>query len=101
MATRSREGGEGGGGHPSRPEGGEREPARDLRAVLSEHADRLLAIEGVAGIAQGVEAGEPVVVVLATDGLDRVGRERIPAQIDGYGVVIRRTGPFHASPDRG
>jgi hypothetical protein len=67
-------------------------PQRSLSAVLAEHAPRLMALEGVALVYEGaLEDGAPCIKVgLARD--TAAIRERIPAAIEGYPVVVEATG---------
>lgn len=66
---------------------------RDINAVLSDHDDALMAIEGVVGVAVGLlEDGKTlcikVLVVRETPELAR----RIPSSLEGYPVVVEETG---------
>jgi hypothetical protein len=66
---------------------------RDINAVLRDHDDALMAIEGVVGVAVGLlEDGKTiclkVLVVRETPELVR----RIPSSLEGYPVVVEETG---------
>lgn len=66
---------------------------RDINAVLRDHDDSLMAIEGVVGVAVGLlEDGKTtclkVLVVRETPELVR----RIPSSLEGYPVVVEETG---------
>ena len=66
---------------------------RDINAVLRDHDDALMAIEGVVGVAVGLlEDGKTiclkVLVVWETPELVR----RIPSSLEGYPVVVEETG---------
>lgn len=66
---------------------------RDINAVLRDHDDSLMAIEGVVGVAVGLlEDGKTtclkVLVVRETPALVR----RIPSSLEGYPVVVEETG---------
>ena len=63
--------------------------AKPLEAVIADHADELLAVPGVVGVGAGSRDGRPVIEVLAdADASDL----RVPSELDGYRVHIRRTG---------
>ena len=70
-------------------------PSRPLKAVLEEHAPRLMAIPGVVAVAEGENAaGRPCLKIWAT-GADTV-RGKLPKAIDGYDVVVEESGPIQA-----
>ena len=75
--------------------------ARPLEEVLGAHTDRLMAMPGVVGVAEGLRDGQhcvKVFVVLRTPDLLKV----IPASLEGYPVAVEETGelrPF-APPRR-
>ena len=68
-----------------------REPAA---RVIERHADSLMAIPGVVGVAETLgPRGETVLqVMLATN--DRRVKQRIPRWIEGYRVTFEVTGPI-------
>ncbi|MGR8980172.1 MAG: hypothetical protein ACU84H_08795 [Gammaproteobacteria bacterium] len=77
---------------------------RDINAVLDDHDDALMAIDGVVGVAVGLMDDDKtqclkVLVVSKTPELIR----RIPSSIEGYPVVVEESGvirPFQSSsPD--
>ena len=66
---------------------------RDINAVLDEHDDALLAIDGVVGVAVGLLKDEKtpclkLLVVRKTRALQR----KIPKKLEGYPVVVEETG---------
>ncbi len=67
-------------------------PRQDIMAVVDAEAPRLIAIEGVVGIAVGaLDSGEPCVriyVVKLTDEL----RAQLPASLGGWPVDIEESG---------
>jgi hypothetical protein len=72
---------------------------RDINAVLSEHDDALMAIEGVVGVYVGLLEDEKtpclkVMVVRQTPELTR----RIPSSLEGYPVVVEETGIIRPLP---
>lgn len=58
--------------------------------MLAAHRDELLALPGVVGLGEGEEGGEPRLVVLVE------GMAELPAELDGYRVVARKSGPITA-----
>ena len=58
--------------------------------MLAAHRDELLARPGVVGVGEGEEQGGPCVVVLVE------GAAELPAELDGYPVVARGSGPLRA-----
>ena len=58
--------------------------------MLAAHRGELLARPGVVGVGEGEERGEPCVVVLVE------GAVELPAELDGYRVVARESGPLSA-----
>jgi hypothetical protein len=71
------------------------QPQRDINAVLRDHDKELLAIPGVVGVFVGLLADNktPCLKVLAEKITPEV-RRRVPAQIDGYPVVVEESGPI-------
>ena len=61
--------------------------------MLAAHSGELLARPGVVGVAEGEERGEPCLVVLVD------GAVELPAELDGYRVVTRESGPLSALSD--
>src|SRR5687767_5989399 len=66
-----------------------------LEAVIAARADELLGVSGVVGVGAGVVEGRPVVEVLTASDPETV-RARIPEELDGYPVRVRRTGAIDA-----
>ncbi|MEO1007632.1 MAG: hypothetical protein AAFX79_03640 [Planctomycetota bacterium] len=60
-------------------------------AVLAEHGDRLLAIDGVEGCMIEESGGAATIVVLLGDPR---ARDRIPPEINGVPTRVRVTGPI-------
>lgn len=69
-------------------------PQQDIMAVVDEHAPRLIAIDGVEGIAVGqLAGGEPCVRIYVrelTDGL----LAQLPTTLGGHPVDIEESGEF-------
>lgn len=69
-----------------------------IAEVLARHTDRLMAVPGVVGTAEGECRGRPCILVLVdrrTPALERA----IPRELDGVPVEIRETGPIRALDD--
>lgn len=64
---------------------------RSIDDVLAAHNDSLLALPGVVGTAIALCDGERCIKVLVTDS-SRTTRDRIPAILEGYRVVVEVTG---------
>lgn len=69
-------------------------PTATAAEVIARHADSLMAIPGVVGVAETLgPRGETVLqVMLATN--DRRVKQRIPRWIEGYRVTFEVTGPI-------
>lgn len=65
--------------------------AGGLAAVLARHAPRLMALAGVAGVGEGRHGGRPCIVVYLAHDADSAG---IPASLDGFAVIVERSGRF-------
>lgn len=62
-----------------------------IEAALKKHADDLMSVSGVVGVAQGECAGKPCIkVYVVRKTSDMV--QQIPSAIEGYAVVIEETG---------
>ncbi|MCH7971080.1 MAG: hypothetical protein IH960_08585 [Chloroflexi bacterium] len=68
---------------------------KPIAEVLKEHADVLMALPGVNGIAQGEKDGETCVLILVVELTNDLMRQ-IPDDLEGYPVVITETGEFKA-----
>ena len=62
--------------------------------VIARHAPRLLALPGVVGLGEGQQGDSPCLIVLVAcpDG----DSPDLPATLDGYPVVVERTGRLQA-----
>jgi 1-acyl-sn-glycerol-3-phosphate acyltransferase len=63
--------------------------------VLARHTERLLAIPGVTGTAEGRSGGRACILVLVAQMSPELERV-IPAELEGIPVEIRETGPIRA-----
>lgn len=68
-----------------------------LRSVLERHAQDLLSVPGVVGVAEGEADGRPCVTVYVAE-LTDPSAARIPADLEGWPVVVRESGRFRALP---
>jgi len=77
-------------------DGGERKVARRaIETVLADHTDRLVAVEGVVGVAVGKCRGRPCIRVFVVEETPEL-RLRIPRSLEGYPVEVQQTGEFRA-----
>jgi hypothetical protein len=65
----------------------------DLRTVLARHLRGLVSLPGVVGVAEGETGGRPCVVVYVAEASAAVSA-RVPAEVDGWPVVVRESGEF-------
>ncbi len=70
-----------------------------IEAVLSKHVGDLLAVPGVAGVAQTLCDGRPCIAVYVVEKKPEMA-QMIPAILGGYPVVIKETGKIKALPDK-
>ena len=68
---------------------------RHVDEILKEHTEELMAIPGVVAVAVGESGGKPCLRVFVTDMNARSLRD-IPDDIEGYGVLITKSGKFQA-----
>ena len=68
----------------------------NIKAVMDEHVDSLMSIDGVVGVAIGaIDNGNLCIKVMVTK--EEVGRQKkIPDQLDTYPVVVEETGEIRA-----
>jgi hypothetical protein len=69
--------------------------AASIAQVLERHADSLMAVPGVVGVAEGLCGGTPCIKVLVVRRTPELER-RIPATLEGHPVEIQETGEFRA-----
>jgi hypothetical protein len=71
------------------------QPEKTIEAVLREHTDRLMALPGVVGTAQGLCDGKPCIrVFVVTKTADLL--VQIPDVLEGYTVEVQETGVIRA-----
>jgi hypothetical protein len=63
--------------------------------VLGRHTERLMALPGVVGTAEGLCGGRPCILVLVVRKTSELARA-IPSKLEGVPVEIRETGPIRA-----
>jgi len=68
--------------------------SKSISEVLKEHTDELMSIQGVVGAAQGLYKNKPCIKVLVSKDTQEI-RNSIPHEIDGYLVVIQKSGEIH------
>ncbi len=70
-------------------------PEKTIEAVLKEQTDKLMAIPGVVGTAQGLCSGKPCVKVYVVKKTSDLVKQ-IPTTLEGYAVEIQVTGEIKA-----
>jgi len=70
-------------------------PEKTIETVLKEQTDKLMAIPGVVGTAQGLCSGKPCVKVYVVKETSSLVKQ-IPATLEGYAVEIQVTGEIKA-----
>ena len=73
--------------------GGPPGPPASVGEVLRRHADRLLRLPGVVGVAEGLCKGQPCIKVFVTKATPEVV-QRVPAEVEGIPVSVEETGAF-------
>ena len=68
---------------------------KSVMAVIEEHSDKLMALPGVVGVAQGEVLGRPCIRVLVVR-KDPELLTRIPKELEGYSVDIQESGELQA-----
>jgi hypothetical protein len=66
-----------------------------IEDVLQKHQERLMAIPGVVGIAEGESDGSPVVLIMVRE-LTPELRHTLPQQLDGFAVKVDVVGEVTA-----
>ena len=80
---------------PSEIAEGGRMPERTIEQVQEAYTDEWMTIPGVEGTAIGLFEGRPCITNL-TSAKPQQFRGKIPSRIEGYPVIIKETGTFHA-----
>ena len=76
-------------------EKGERMSGKTIEQVLDDGTHEWMAIPGVEGTAIGLFEGKPCITVFASVEPQEL-RAKIPSTIEGYPVIIKKTGIFRA-----
>ncbi len=72
---------------------------KNATEVLEEHAQELMSIPGVVGIAQGLCNGNPCIKVYISEKTPEVS-EKVPPFLEGYPVMVEETGKIQALPKK-
>jgi hypothetical protein len=80
---------------PSDFEKGQTMPERTIEQVQEEHTDEWMAIPGVEGTAIGLYEGKPCIKIFTSSKPQQL-RDKIPSTVEGYPVIIEKTGEFRA-----
>lgn len=68
---------------------------KSIEEVLKHHTDSWMAIDGVEGTAIGLFEDKPCIKIFSSIKAEQL-RAKIPVTIEGYPVIIKETGTFHA-----
>jgi hypothetical protein len=74
-------------------EGKEGMTGRNVLAVLDKHKDELMAVPGVAGVAEGRCNGEPCIKVYVKEKTPEI-TAKVPSELGGFPVSVEVTGEF-------
>jgi hypothetical protein len=69
----------------------------DFRSVLARRTPELMAIPGVSGTGEGMDAGDTVLVLFVARRTPEL-ESRVPREVDGWRVVLREVGQVTAPP---
>ena len=67
----------------------------NIKDAVKKHADKLMAIPGVIGVAEGESDGKPCVIVFVVD-IHSELLKQLPRNIEGYLLKIEESGEFQA-----
>jgi len=67
----------------------------NISVVLKKNVDRLMAVPGVVGVAEGEYEDKPCIKVFVVERNSELLRQ-IPGNIEGYPLQIEESGKFHA-----
>ncbi len=71
-------------------------PEKNIEQVQKEHYRQWMTIPGVESVAIGFMKDKPCIIVFSSIQADEL-LAKIPSKVDGYQVIIKQTGKFHAS----
>ena len=66
-----------------------------IKGVLKKHADKLMAVPGVIGVAEGESEGRPCIIVFVMD-KNSESLKHLPHDIEGYMLKLEGTSEFEA-----
>lgn len=66
---------------------------KTIEVALAECTSELMGLPGVFGTAQGLQDGQPCIVIFIDEDDPEV-RRQLPREIEGYPVLIKKTGKF-------
>lgn len=67
-------------------------PTRPIQEVLADHAEKLMALDGVAGVYQSaLEDGTPCIKVITSGPMPEGA---LPKHLEGHPVVVVESGPL-------
>ena len=69
--------------------------AETIEEVLEKHTDEWMELPGVVGTAIGESNGNPCIKVFVVENTGVIS-ETIPSEVEGYPVIIEKTGEFRA-----
>ena len=69
--------------------------SKTIEQVQKEHTPNWMAIDGVEGTAIGLFEDKPCIKIFSSIKVEQL-RDKIPATIEGYAVIIEEAGTFHA-----
>ncbi len=73
-------------------------PDERIGAVLARHAQALVSLAGVVGVAEGEADGRPCIMVYVIEMNPSLERQ-IPTELEGWPVVARESGEIRAVDD--
>lgn len=86
------------GGCGSEPESEDTLSERDINSVMDAHAEELMAIEGVTGVAVGaLDDGTPSILILIMEESDELN-SLLPAELEGHPVRTMVSGEIKPMP---
>lgn len=70
---------------------------KTIQQVQEEHTGEWMALPGVVGTAIGQRDGQPCILILTASNTEQI-RQKIPATVEGYAVVVQYVGEIRARP---
>jgi hypothetical protein len=72
-------------------------PMNNIEKVMADHADALMKLNDVVGVAESLCNGQPCIKVLLSRD-NPATRAEIPTELDGIPVAVEVSGPITAQP---